>query len=67
VALQAQHLVGGVPIDITFKIGCFIACTAYLACLVSTVTGSCIKHSEKQVLVAGTKQTKQAERAVRAA
>ncbi len=66
-APQAQHLVGGVPIDIILKIDCFLACTVYLACLVSTVTGSCKKHSEKQALVAGTKQSKQAERAVRAA
>jgi len=38
-----------------------------LICLVSTVSSRCKKHSEKQALVAGTKQSKQAERAVRAA
>ncbi len=43
-----------------------MALTACLVCLVSTVTG-CRKNTEKQAPGAGTKQSKQAERAVRAA
>jgi hypothetical protein len=43
-----------------------MACTACLVCMVSTVSGRC-KNTEKRVLVAGTKQSEQAERAVRAA
>ncbi len=40
-----------------------MACTASLACQVSTVSGHRKKNSEKQALVVGTKQSK-AERAV---
>jgi hypothetical protein len=43
-----------------------MARTACLVCLVSTVSGHRKKHSEKQGLVAGTKQSMQAEGAVRA-
>jgi hypothetical protein len=39
-----------------------MACTAVLVCLVSTVSGCCKTHSEKQGQVAGTKQSKQANK-----
>ncbi len=44
-----------------------MARTASLACQVSTVSGHRKKNSEKQALVAGTKQSRQAERAALAA
>jgi len=42
-----------------------MARTTCLVCLVSTVSGMAVAktHSEKQALVAGTKQSKKAERA----
>jgi hypothetical protein len=40
-----------------------MAHTACLVCLVSTVSGHIKTHSEKQVLVADTKQSKQANQA----
>jgi hypothetical protein len=43
-----------------------MAWTAWLVCLIALLVATA-KHSEKQVLVAGTKQSDQAERAVRAA
>jgi hypothetical protein len=43
-----------------------MAHTTCLACLVYTVSGCRKKRSEKQALVAGTKQSKQAKRAVMA-
>jgi hypothetical protein len=43
-----------------------MACTVSLVCLVSTVVATTKTHSKKQVQVAGTKQSKQENRAVRA-
>jgi len=40
-----------------------MAHTACLVCLVSTVSGLCKKHSKKQMLIASTKQSKQANKA----
>ncbi len=57
------------PIDISEEMNaldCLMARTTSLACLVSTVI-SHRKNTEKQALVVGTKQSKQAEWAVRAA
>jgi hypothetical protein len=39
-----------------------MACTACLVCLVSTVSGCHKKNYEKQRLVVGTKQSKEANR-----
>jgi hypothetical protein len=52
-------------IHIIFK-NRLMACTASLACQVSTVSGHRKKTFEKQALVVDTKQSRQAERAVRA-
>ncbi len=53
---------GGI-IDIILKIDCLTACTACLVRMVNSVSGCHKKYSEKQALVAGTKQSKQANKA----